>query len=74
MLGKKLGKIIPLQGDITSKDQLKALAERVEADFGRLDVLVNNAGVMTVRHKILPIDEESIEQLQTALWNEDDAQ
>ena len=31
--------------DITDRESVKAAAARVEAEFGRLDVLVNNAGV-----------------------------
>lgn len=33
--------------DVTRDDDWQALAERVDAEFGRLDLLVNNAGVAT---------------------------
>ncbi|GKT61785.1 short-chain dehydrogenase [Colletotrichum tofieldiae] len=31
--------------DVTSDDSIEAAAAKIEADFGRLDVLVNNAGI-----------------------------
>ena len=34
--------------DVTQQDQVDALAAQVSAEFGRLDVLVNNAGVNTL--------------------------
>ncbi|MGB0514738.1 MAG: SDR family NAD(P)-dependent oxidoreductase [Wenzhouxiangellaceae bacterium] len=33
--------------DVTRDEQWQALAERVESEFGRLDLLINNAGVAT---------------------------
>ncbi|QUQ65984.1 SDR family NAD(P)-dependent oxidoreductase [Kutzneria sp. CA-103260] len=39
------GDVRPVQLDVTSQHQVDALAQHVETEFGRLDVLVNNAGV-----------------------------
>jgi NAD(P)-dependent dehydrogenase (short-subunit alcohol dehydrogenase family) len=39
------GDVRPVQLDVTSQPQVDALARHVETEFGRLDVLVNNAGV-----------------------------
>ena len=38
-----------LQLDVTDEDSVKAAAEFVRADAGRLDVLVNNAGIVGAR-------------------------
>lgn len=39
------GNAIALQLDVTSEASIAAAAERLRAEFGRLDVLVNNAGI-----------------------------
>ncbi|MFF3672001.1 SDR family NAD(P)-dependent oxidoreductase [Microtetraspora malaysiensis] len=38
--------------DVTDEDSVKAAAEFVRADAGRLDVLVNNAGIVGVRKPV----------------------
>ena len=35
--------------DVTRKDEVEAVVQAVVADFGRLDVLINNAGLMPIR-------------------------
>jgi NADP-dependent 3-hydroxy acid dehydrogenase YdfG len=35
--------------DVTDKHQVKAVVEAVVQDFGRLDVIINNAGIMPIR-------------------------
>ncbi|KAF7767975.1 hypothetical protein Agabi119p4_7218 [Agaricus bisporus var. burnettii] len=41
----RFGKIIPLEGDITSKESLLSIVEVVKARHGYIDLLINNAGV-----------------------------
>lgn len=40
------GKALALQADIADSDAVRQMFDRVEADFGHIDVLVNNAGIM----------------------------
>jgi NADP-dependent 3-hydroxy acid dehydrogenase YdfG len=40
------GTVLELQSDITEEDQATEAVERTVAEFGRLDTLINNAGVM----------------------------
>lgn len=40
------GKIIAKKCDVTDESQVVAVFDWIRADFGRLDVLVNNAGIM----------------------------
>ncbi|MEU7027984.1 SDR family oxidoreductase [Streptomyces sp. NPDC046275] len=39
------GTLLPCRLDVTDADDVRALARRVEGEFGRLDVLVNNAAI-----------------------------
>ncbi|MCG6493057.1 SDR family NAD(P)-dependent oxidoreductase [Kitasatospora sp. A2-31] len=44
-LAGSAGAVLPRRLDVTDGDGLHALARAVEAEFGRLDVLVNNAAI-----------------------------
>jgi NAD(P)-dependent dehydrogenase (short-subunit alcohol dehydrogenase family) len=54
-------KVLLLPGDITSEQHCRGMVERVAADFGRLDVLVNNAAYQ-MTHK--SIEEFSTEEFE----------
>src|SRR6266849_1951888 len=49
--------VLPVQADIRSSSQVAAMFEKVIATFGRLDLLVNNAGVQTWK-PLLDVTEE----------------
>jgi NAD(P)-dependent dehydrogenase (short-subunit alcohol dehydrogenase family) len=49
--------VIPVQADIRSSTQVSAMFENVISTFGRLDLLVNNAGVQTWK-ALLDVTEE----------------
>ena len=49
--------VLPVQADIRSSTQVAAMFDKVVAAFGRLDLLVNNAGVQTWK-PLLDVTEE----------------
>jgi len=49
--------VLPVEADIRSSSQVTAMFDRVIGTFGRLDLLVNNAGVQTWKH-LLDVTEE----------------
>ncbi|MFD5461728.1 SDR family oxidoreductase [Kitasatospora sp. NPDC127059] len=55
------GRAVAIAADVTDAEALKAVAERVEDEFGGADLLLNNAGVM------LPAP---IEELATDQWKQ----
>ncbi|RRB06899.1 3-ketoacyl-ACP reductase [Larkinella rosea] len=56
--------VIYCQGDIASRDDRARMMEQIKAHFGRLNVLVNNAGVAPKeRRDILEATEESFEHV-----------
>ncbi len=54
------GQVIYLSGDLADGEFRKSLVEKVQAHFGRLDLLVNNAGIAPpVRADIIDANEDS---------------
>ncbi|NOZ29574.1 MAG: SDR family oxidoreductase [Chloroflexi bacterium] len=64
-------RVIPIQADVTSADQVNAMVDQVVRTLGRVDILVNNAGINR-RGPILELDEASwhevIETNLTGPW------
>lgn len=59
--------IIPLVGDVTSKDDLARIVKHIEADAGYINVLIANSGVLGPQAAITPTT--SIEDFQKAFWD-----
>jgi uncharacterized oxidoreductase len=57
----KYPKLHTIQGDVAEPAQIAALAARVKAEFPKLDVLVNNAGIML--HKNLKVPAADLDGL-----------
>jgi len=53
----------PLRLDVTSGEGIAAAVRQVEAEAGRLDVLVNNAGINTLTHRV------TIDQFPRSEWD-----
>ena len=68
------GNIIPIVGDVTSKDSLRAIADQVKAEVGYINVIIANSGIggPQVSKKLTP--ETSFEDFQSTMWdmNSDD--
>ena len=54
----KGGRALALETDVTDRDQAEAAVERTIAELGRLDTVVNNAGVMLLG----PIEDAPVEE------------
>lgn len=62
------GRIIPLVGDVTSKDSLRSIALQVEREVGYVNVLIANSGISGPQTS--PITPQtSLQDYQSALWN-----
>ncbi len=48
------GRVVPYELDVTVKEEVQAMIDHVVMEFGRLDVLYNNAGIMD---EMLPVGE-----------------
>ena len=62
------GNIIPVVGDVTSKDDLQSIVSLIEQEVGYINVLIANSGVAGPQStSITP--ETSLEDYQSTLWD-----
>ncbi|KAL8938570.1 MAG: hypothetical protein Q9216_003820 [Gyalolechia sp. 2 TL-2023] len=62
------GNIIPLTGDVTSKDSLQSIALQVEKDTGYINVLIANSGIGGPQNPTIT-PQTSLQDYQSALWS-----
>ncbi len=57
------GKALPLQVDVRDADKITEMAEQAVKAFGRIDVMINNAGAI----KLLPVEELPVKRFDLLL-------
>jgi NADP-dependent 3-hydroxy acid dehydrogenase YdfG len=57
------GRALAIQVDVTQRDQVKNLVDTAVAQFGRVDVIINNAGIMPLS----PMDRLNVEEWDTMI-------
>lgn len=62
------GNIIPLVGDVTSKDSLRSVVMHIEKDTGYINVIIANSGILGPRTPSIT-SESSLEEFQSTLWD-----
>jgi NAD(P)-dependent dehydrogenase (short-subunit alcohol dehydrogenase family) len=59
-----------LEADVRERSQVEAMFERAERELGRVDVLVNNAGIETIVPFLDLTDQQWCDLVNTNLWGE----
>jgi NAD(P)-dependent dehydrogenase (short-subunit alcohol dehydrogenase family) len=68
---KKLGEtqnILAISCDITNKNQVKDAIDQIESNFGRIDVLINNAGTIVVGPMNSMTEDDYRKSLDISFW------
>lgn len=55
---RKYGRVSYIRADISRRSEVRSLKDRIERRLDRLDVLVNNAGILGDRSRIIDYDED----------------
>jgi 3-oxoacyl-[acyl-carrier protein] reductase len=57
------GTALPAQADVTDPQQLRGLVEQTIERFGRIDILINNAGSLIIRQPVAEMPDETYQQV-----------
>src|SRR5690554_5877507 len=57
------GRMIAVPGDVSAREDAEALVRRALEEFGRLDVLVNNAGIMDRMEGVANFKDDTYERV-----------
>lgn len=57
------GKVIPFQGDVSKRETNEAMIDEAVKQFGKLDILINNAGIMDDMAAVGAATDEKFEQV-----------
>jgi NAD(P)-dependent dehydrogenase (short-subunit alcohol dehydrogenase family) len=63
MIGKAGGRCLAVRADVASREDIRHLFEESHKAFGRLDALVNNAGIVGAQRSILDADEAHLRRV-----------
>jgi NAD(P)-dependent dehydrogenase (short-subunit alcohol dehydrogenase family) len=67
-LGRNHGRVLTAPCDITDREQVQAMVQGVQQYFGRIDVLINNAGTIQVGPVELMTLEDYEEAMKVHFW------
>ncbi len=56
-------KALLVKGDVSNKNEVETMVEQIKETFGRIDVLVNNAGSMVKRARLEELDEDLFDRI-----------
>lgn len=62
------GNIIPIVGDVTSKDSLASIASHIQSETGYINVLVSNSGILGPQPASKIVPGTSISDFQKRFW------
>lgn len=57
------GKALLVQADVTDFEQLRALVEQTQEGFGRIDILINNAGSLIKRQPVVEMPDQTYREI-----------
>jgi len=59
------GQITAIQADVSKSEDVKAMIDKVIEDYGRIDILINNAAVFAESVRIMDLEEEEWDRVMT---------